>query len=142
MEQVTADDQIEVQTHAWFEARLPDAWMSLDPTNGQQASELHVEIGHGRDYADVTPIHGVHLGAAEVQLESSVSMRRGPSAVPPVSDRRWYRARPSRPACSARRARRARSPTSSEAAYSQSKGGRRPKSSAIPACQVWRSFAR
>lgn len=72
-------DSIEVQTHAWFEARLPDGWMSLDPTNGQHASELHVEIGHGRDYADVTPIHGVHLGMAEVELESVVSMQRGVS---------------------------------------------------------------
>ena len=72
-------DAIEVQTHAWFEARLPNGWLSLDPTNGQQASELHVEIGHGRDYADVTPIHGVHLGVAGVELDSVVTMYRGVS---------------------------------------------------------------
>lgn len=69
---------VEVQTHAWFEAALPGAgWLALDPTNGRQVSELHVEIGHGRDYADVTPLHGAHVGLARVELDASVSIQRG-----------------------------------------------------------------
>ena len=30
-------DQVQVQTHAWFEAAIPDwGWLALDPTNAQQ----------------------------------------------------------------------------------------------------------
>ncbi|MCB0994414.1 MAG: transglutaminase family protein [Acidimicrobiales bacterium] len=73
---------VEVQTHAWFEAILPGGIeLALDPTNGRQVSDHHVRIGHGRDYGDVTPLHGVHLGEATAALEATVTMQRFPSHV-------------------------------------------------------------
>ncbi len=71
-------DIVEVATHAWFEAALPGVgWLPLDPTNGRAVGEEHVQIGHGRDYDDVTPLHGVHSGSADVQLDAVVEIRRG-----------------------------------------------------------------
>jgi transglutaminase-like putative cysteine protease len=71
-------DVVEVATHAWFEAALPGAGrLALDPTNGRAVGEEHVQIGHGRDYDDVTPLHGVHSGSAAVELDAVVEIRRG-----------------------------------------------------------------
>lgn len=71
-------DVVEVATHAWFEAAVPAAgWVALDPTNGRPVGEEHVEIGRGRDYDDVTPLHGVHSGSAAVELDAVVEIRRG-----------------------------------------------------------------
>jgi transglutaminase-like putative cysteine protease len=78
-----ADDvaSVEVDTHAWIEALLPDAgaeprWVSVDPTNRGLVGECHVKIGHGRHYADVPPIKGVYRGGADATLEASVTMTR------------------------------------------------------------------
>ncbi len=72
---------VEVDTHAWIEALLPNAggeprWVSIDPTNRGLVGECHVKIGHGRHYADVPPIKGVYRGSAESALEASVTMTR------------------------------------------------------------------
>ena len=73
----TADDVVEVQTHAWFEAAVPGlGWMALDPTNRQEVGLRHVKIGHGRDYDDVQPLRGVYAGSPEAKLDVSVEMRR------------------------------------------------------------------
>jgi transglutaminase-like putative cysteine protease len=74
-------DSVEVQTHAWLEALLPEAagewrWIGVDPTNTGRAGETHVKIGHGRDYQDVPPIRGVYQGAATAELTAGVEMRR------------------------------------------------------------------
>lgn len=74
---------VQVQTHAWIEVALPDAgWCALDPTNGRQVGELHVKVGHGRDYDDVCPFRGVHHGAADVALDASVEIRKGEPMLP------------------------------------------------------------
>jgi transglutaminase-like putative cysteine protease len=76
------EESIEVDTHAWLEALLPvldggdPIWIGADPTNRGLAGETHVKIGHGRHYADVPPIKGVYRGAAESELEASVTMTR------------------------------------------------------------------
>lgn len=72
----TADEEIEVATHAWVEVHVPGhGWWGLDPTNQLAAGERHVKIGHGRDYEDVTPLRGVYHGAAESGgLEAKVKM--------------------------------------------------------------------
>jgi uncharacterized circularly permuted ATP-grasp superfamily protein len=48
----------------------------LDPTNPTPVGELHVKIGHGRDYDDVMPLRGVYHGPADHALGVSVTMSR------------------------------------------------------------------
>jgi transglutaminase-like putative cysteine protease len=76
----TAEDSVEVQTHAWVEALVPGdpepTWIQLDPTNSKVADETHVKIGHGRFYQDVPPIRGVYKGAVSSDLDARVSMHR------------------------------------------------------------------
>lgn len=74
-------DSVEVQTHAWLEALLPDTdgerrWIGVDPTNRGRAGATHVKIGHGRGYQDVPPIRGVYRGPATAELTAVVEMRR------------------------------------------------------------------
>jgi transglutaminase-like putative cysteine protease len=75
-------DSVEVDTHAWVEALLPDegdgepSWVGADPTNRRLAGETDVKIGHGRHYGDVPPIKGVYRGAAEAEHDVSVRMTR------------------------------------------------------------------
>ena len=74
---------LEVQTHAWIEAAIPEAgWLPLDPTNGRAVGAHHVKLGHGRDYDDVSPFRGVHHGRASSELEASVEIRRGDPVLP------------------------------------------------------------
>jgi transglutaminase-like putative cysteine protease len=76
-------DSMEVDTHAWLEALLPEGgehgepvWVGADPTNRRLAGETHVKIGHGRFYADVPPVKGLYHGGAAAELSASVSMSR------------------------------------------------------------------
>lgn len=67
--------EIVVATHAWVEAAIPGwGWWAIDPTNQSPVSERHVEIGHGRDYDDVTPLRGVYYGDTEHHLAAEVTM--------------------------------------------------------------------
>lgn len=71
------DAEVDIQTHAWVEAFVPDwGWWALDPTNPQPVGELHVKIGHGRDYDDVLPLRGVYHGAQAHTLDVRVQMSR------------------------------------------------------------------
>lgn len=76
-------DSLEVDTHAWLEALLPDAgakgepvWVGADPTNRKLTGETHVKIGHGRFYSDVPPVKGLFMGGANSTLEAAVKMSR------------------------------------------------------------------
>lgn len=70
-------DAVEVQTHAWFEAAIPEwGWLALDPTNAQQVGQRHITIGHGRDYDDVPPVRGVYSGPGRPMTEALVEIRR------------------------------------------------------------------
>ena len=63
-------------THAWVEVFLPSLrWIGFDPTNNVLASERHIAVAIGRDYADIPPSRGVFKGAAESQLSVGVSVR-------------------------------------------------------------------
>lgn len=71
------EDEVTVQTHAWFEAAVPGVgWLALDPTNRQAVGLRHVKIGHGRDYYDVNPLRGTYSGPPHATLSVSVEMRR------------------------------------------------------------------
>jgi transglutaminase-like putative cysteine protease len=70
-------DEVEVQTHAWFEAAIPDwGWLALDPTNAQQVGQRHIAIGHGRDYDDVPPVRGIYSGGGRPSTDAIVEIRR------------------------------------------------------------------
>ena len=70
-------DEVQVQTHAWFEAAIPDwGWWALDPTNAQQVGQRHITIGHGRDYDDVPPVRGVYAGGGRPSTDAVVEIRR------------------------------------------------------------------
>jgi transglutaminase-like putative cysteine protease len=69
--------ELDVQTHAWLEAAVPGyGWWAIDPTNPQPVGELHVKIGHGRDYEDVMPLRGVYHGGADHDLGVKVQITR------------------------------------------------------------------
>ena len=55
-------ESLDGESHAWVEWWAGD-WHAWDPTNGRPAGPDHVLVGRGRDYDDVTPLHGVYSGA-------------------------------------------------------------------------------
>jgi transglutaminase-like putative cysteine protease len=64
-------------SHAWIECYLPEfGWVGFDPTNDMLASDRHVVVAYGRDYADVPPTRGVLKGDADSLLEVDVSVRQ------------------------------------------------------------------
>lgn len=63
------------QSHAWVEAWVGD-WVPLDPTNGQPVGERHVVVARARDYADVSPLHGIYHGGPAEALKVTVELTR------------------------------------------------------------------
>jgi transglutaminase-like putative cysteine protease len=67
-------------THAWVEAWLPDlGWVGFDPTNNLAATDGHIRVAVGRDYADVPPTRGIFKGTSAVRGELAVAVRVGPA---------------------------------------------------------------
>jgi len=64
-------------SHAWAAVWCgePFGWIHLDPTNAMFAGDDHIVIAIGRDYADVSPIDGVIVGAGRQALAVSVDIR-------------------------------------------------------------------
>ena len=64
-------------SHAWLAVYCPDAgWIHVDPTNNVLPSSSHVTVAWGRDYDDVSPIHGVILGGGNHSLRVNVDVLR------------------------------------------------------------------
>jgi transglutaminase-like putative cysteine protease len=64
-------------SHAWLEVLSPNGfWVGIDPTNNQFEGVRHVQIGVGRDYADVPPLKGVFKGPDRQALTVAVRMTR------------------------------------------------------------------
>jgi transglutaminase-like putative cysteine protease len=64
-------------SHAWLAVYCPGAgWIHVDPTNNLLPSLRHVTVAWGRDYADVSPIHGVILGGGKHTLRVHVDVLR------------------------------------------------------------------
>jgi transglutaminase-like putative cysteine protease len=62
-------------SHAWCSAWCPIAgWVDFDPTNNCVPSDGHITVAWGRDYSDVSPIHGVLLGGARHTLHVAVDV--------------------------------------------------------------------
>ncbi|MEZ2414132.1 transglutaminase family protein [Muriicola sp. E247] len=63
------------QMHAWTEAYLIDVgWVGFDPTNNILASDNHIKVAHGKDYADCAPIKGIILSKGENTTSHSVQV--------------------------------------------------------------------
>ncbi|UOE43679.1 transglutaminase family protein [Agromyces larvae] len=63
------------ESHAWVEWFDGD-WRGYDPTNLSQVGDLHVLVGRGRDYADVSPLRGVYAGPGASELFVTVEVTR------------------------------------------------------------------
>jgi transglutaminase-like putative cysteine protease len=62
-------------SHAWCSAWCPGAgWVDFDPTNNCAPTDGHITVAWGRDYSDVSPIHGVLLGGAKHTLDVGVDV--------------------------------------------------------------------
>jgi transglutaminase-like putative cysteine protease len=62
-------------SHAWVSVYCgADGWIDFDPTNDLVATDQHVTLAWGRDYADVAPIKGVILGGGEHTVEVAVDV--------------------------------------------------------------------
>jgi transglutaminase-like putative cysteine protease len=62
-------------SHAWCSAWCPGTgWVDFDPTNNCVPSDGHITVAWGRDYSDVSPIHGVLLGGARHALHVGVDV--------------------------------------------------------------------
>lgn len=65
------------QSHAWVECFIPSiGWVGIDPTNNLTATERHIRVALGSDYADVPPTRGVYKGVGEQVLEVGVKIQR------------------------------------------------------------------
>jgi len=64
--------------HAWVRVWCGqhDGWIEFDPTNAMLAGIDHIAIGHGRDYADISPIVGVLRTSGNHETSQSVDVIR------------------------------------------------------------------
>ena len=63
------------ESHAWVEWFAGD-WRGYDPTNLAEVGELHVLVGRGREYSDVSPLRGVYAGPSSSELFVTVEITR------------------------------------------------------------------
>lgn len=72
-------------THAWVSvwcgAEL--GWFGIDPTNAIDVGNDHIVLAVGRDFSDVSPVHGVFVGSGAQELEVGVDVL--PVMLPPPS---------------------------------------------------------
>ncbi|GLQ08390.1 transglutaminase [Devosia yakushimensis] len=64
--------------HAWVRVWCGQhmGWVEFDPTNAMIAGADHISIGHGRDYADISPIVGVLKTHGSHETTQSVDVIR------------------------------------------------------------------
>ncbi len=67
-------------SHAWISVWCPSVrgsalWLDLDPTNDVIPSTAHVTLAVGRDFGDVSPLHGIIRGGGEHKLSVGVTVR-------------------------------------------------------------------
>lgn len=62
-------------SHAWVSSYCPGiGWLDVDPTNNVVPSDGHVTLAWGRDFGDVSPLHGLILGGGVHTLKVAVDL--------------------------------------------------------------------
>jgi transglutaminase-like putative cysteine protease len=62
-------------SHAWLSVwGGGDVWLDFDPTNGRPGSSDLITLAWGRDYGDVSPLHGIILGSNTQYLTVAVDV--------------------------------------------------------------------
>jgi transglutaminase-like putative cysteine protease len=62
-------------SHAWLSVWCGGGdWLDFDPTNGRPGSTDLIALAFGRDYGDVSPLHGVILGSSVQYLNVEVDV--------------------------------------------------------------------
>ena len=70
-------------SHSWGEFWLPESgWVGIDPTNNSLASDRHVRVAVGRDYADAAPTRGTYFSGGDSTLEVTVTVAESDETVP------------------------------------------------------------
>jgi transglutaminase-like putative cysteine protease len=65
-----------MQTHAWVDTWVNDAWQSIDVSNGCRANETHVRLATALDYRGASPVSGMRAGGGEEGMASSVTVNQ------------------------------------------------------------------
>ena len=74
-------DATHAASHAWAEAWLPrardgaGAWVGFDVTHQRLAGPELCRLAVGRDYADASPVRGIHIGGAGEALSVKVAVQ-------------------------------------------------------------------
>ncbi|MGL6019902.1 MAG: transglutaminase-like domain-containing protein, partial [Gibbsiella quercinecans] len=62
-------------SHAWVSVFCPPyGWVDIDPTNNLLPDTQHVTVAWGRDFGDVSPMHGIIFGGGAHTLEVQVTV--------------------------------------------------------------------
>ena len=79
-------------SHAWVEGWLPrarggaGAWLGLDVTHNRLAGPELCRLAVGRDYADASPVRGMHVGGGGEELRVRVAVVGAESEAPDAAD--------------------------------------------------------
>jgi transglutaminase-like putative cysteine protease len=79
-------------SHAWVEGWLPrsrggaGAWLGLDVTHNRLAGPELCRLAVGRDYADASPVRGMHVGGGGEELHVRVAVVGAESEAPAEAD--------------------------------------------------------
>lgn len=65
-------DAMHAWVNVWCGGEL--GWVAFDPTNNCLALQDHIQIGMGRDYADVSPIDGIFIGSDVQEMNTEVDV--------------------------------------------------------------------
>lgn len=61
--------------HSWVQY-WDRRWVSIDPVTGRVPGDLHIEVGHGRDYFDVPPLSGIFTGGRTANMFVEVMLTK------------------------------------------------------------------
>ena len=62
-------------SHAWISVYVPGTgWIDYDPTNSCFVAAGHIVVARGRDYSDVSPVHGLFTGGGSHSLATAITV--------------------------------------------------------------------